>query len=117
MPKVAPLITPDMVKSVAEVPSSATVIVLVAPKATGQAISAPSVPVVASVTLIFPARVNTPVPVIDDPVTAPHSNSNEVGEPIVLLPIAKIAPLLTVKDPLTVKLADNVVVPTESLKL
>jgi len=117
MPKVEPLITPDIVKSVAEVPSSTTVIVLVAPKATGQAISAPSVPVVASVTLMFPARVNVPDPVIAEPVTAPHSKFNEVGEPIVLLPISKVAPLLTDKDPPTVKLADNVVVPIESFKL
>ena len=117
IPKVAPLITPDIVKSVAEVPSSATVIVLVAPKVTGQAIEAPSVPVVASVTVILPPSVKTPVPVILDPVTAPSSKDKLVGEPKVNVDNAKVADLKTDNEPLTVRLADKVVVPTESIKL
>ena len=66
---------------------------------------------------MFPARVNVPEPVIAEPVSAPHSKFNEVGELILRVDMSKVAPLLTDKDPLTVKLADKVVVPIESFKL
>ena len=59
-------IIPLMVKSTAVVPSSATVKVLVAPfRETKHEIVAPTVPVVASVTVTFPPSVKVPVPVID----------------------------------------------------
>ena len=69
-PNVEPLITPLIVKSIADVPSSATVNVLVALKATGQEIVAPTVPPPLSVTATLPPRVNVDEPEIVPPVDA-----------------------------------------------
>ena len=111
IPNKAPLITPLIVKSLAEVPSSATVTVLVAPKATGQEMVAPEAPPALSVTDMFPPSVNTPDPVIDEPVTAPPSRDTLVGDPNVKAPNANVVLLLTVKAPFTVVFMANVFVP------
>jgi hypothetical protein len=62
---------PLIVKSAAEVPSSATVKDMVAPTKTGQEIVAPLVPVPELFTVTFPLRVNTYKPSMVEPVVAP----------------------------------------------
>ena len=74
-------------------------------------------PVIAFVTMMLPPSVKVPEPVILEPVTAPSSKDKLVGEPNVNDDNAKVALLLTDKEPPTVKFADNVVVPIESFKL
>jgi len=77
---------------------------------------APSVPVLASLTVTLPPRVNLPVPLITAPEVAPPSITSDAGgvtAPKLKLPSASVAPALTVKMPAAVafRLADAVVVP------
>jgi hypothetical protein len=111
-----PLIIPLIERSSAEVPSSATVKVLAAPKATGELIEAPEVPVPALLTVILPPKVKAADPEITDPLVAPHSSTTLVGDPNVNVLLAKIAPALTVKDPDKVVFLAKVVVPLLIIK-
>ena len=72
-PKLAPLITPLMVRSAAAVPSSETENILLAPNATGHTIDAPLFPAPILFTVIFPARVRVPAPLIVETLLAPHT--------------------------------------------
>ncbi len=101
---------PLMVRSLALVPSSAIVNVLAAPSATGEEMDAPAVPVVASLTVIFPPRVSVEEPVMDAPVVAPPSRVTLVGEPRVKVDIANVEPAVTVRAPVMVVLATRVTV-------
>ena len=105
------LIIPLIVRSVAEVPSSFTVKVLVAPKANGAEIVAPFVPVVASVMETSPPRVKVPLPVIEAPVVAPPSSVKLESEPNVKVDNPNIAPDLTVSATLAVLFPFSVIDP------
>ena len=112
-----PLITPLIVKSSADtVPSSATVMVLLAPKATGQDIIAPSVPVAAAFTVMFPPNVSLPVPVIEAPIKAPPSRVMLIGVPKVKVDKLKTELSFTVSAPPTVALAVIDFVPFPSIE-
>lgn len=123
IPKPVPLIMPLIVKSVAEVPSVATVMVRVAPKATGQPIVAPAVPPPLSVTVISPPKVIAPVPVIEAPVLRPPHSKETAGmavvPPNVNVDNANVAPAFTVKEPveaIELRATLKVVVPDDSIK-
>ena len=118
-----------MVKSSAEaVPSSATVMVLLAPKATGQEIFASSVPLPASFMVMLPPNVSVPVPVIEAPIMAPPSIVTLVGvltlnvdklktvlsfivnaPPIVVLAVIDLIPLPSI-DKLLNDVADDILI-------
>ena len=119
IPKFVPLlITPLMVRSVAVVPSSATVNVRVAPNAIGHETVAPLVPVPTSVTATSPPSVKVPVPVIEEPVVEdPHSKATLVCVDNEKFDNASVAAALMVKIPDTVVVAPKVVVPPEQLRL
>ena len=74
-PMFAPaFITPLIVRSFAAVPSSSTKkVLLVAPKASGDDILAPPIPVPALLTIILPPRLRVLIPVIDEPLAAPQN--------------------------------------------
>ena len=108
-PNPVPLIIPLIKRSFAVVPSSATLNVRVAPNATGQDIVASSVPVVASVTVTLPPKINKPLPVIEEPAMAPQESVTLVGEPSVKVDKARVDPVFTVNAPETVVLTPKVV--------
>jgi hypothetical protein len=65
-----------------------------------------------------PFKVKVPVvPVIEDPVAAPHSRVVLVGDPRAYEDKAKVEPAFTVKAALTVDAMPNEVVPEETVKL
>ena len=116
MPNVEPLITLLIVKSFAVVPSSATVNVLVALKATGQEIVALAAPPVLSVTVTLPPKVNVDEPEIVPPVTA-QPPSSETALAVTACDSEKVLADLTDKLETVVKATPVVVVPPEMIRL
>ena len=113
-----PLIIPLTVKSVADVPSFATVKVRAAPNATGQDMVAPLLPVPAFETVTFPPKVNKPDPMMEEPAGAPQYKPTAEGVDSVNPPFASVTPALTVRIPGTVVFAESVfVLPPESVRL
>lgn len=116
-----PLIIPvPIVKSEVAEPAAATVIVRVAPKATGQEIDAPTDPDAIWLTVILPPNVRAPLPEIVE-AEEPFSKTSEVGAvvaPTANVDSASVAPALTVIEPDIVGNATpSVVVPEEINKL
>ena len=113
-----PLMMPLTVRSVADVPSFATVKVRAAPKATGQDMVAPLLPVPAFVTVIFPPKVINPDPVMEEPAGAPQYTFTADGDESVNPLFASVTPALTVRIPGTVVFAESdFVFPPESVRL
>ena len=103
------------VKSFADVPSSATVNILVAPKATGHEIVAPLVPPVLSVTVTLPPRVNVDAPEIVPPELA-QPPSRETALAVIACPKENVLAEFTFKEAI-VRVRPVVVVPPEMMRL